>query len=240
MSKSPRLRGIVRTSLACVAVVVLVTLLNWLAKFLFADALATGVRARVTVELSSAMLAEIVLLFPLRAYLRRRGLSFRKLGLWQPAPAAGWIAAAFTAALFVAFNLALPLRGQAHHLMEISWFHLYNAVTAGLVAGFVEEIFFRGFLMNELRGAGFGGATQVLLSSFLYGAVHSAWGLTSGVFSLDLVGGAVIGSGIFGLFCAGVYLSSRRSLMPAIACHALVDFVIEPWLFMLAITLFHR
>ncbi len=239
MSKHPRLRGIVRTSLACAGVVILVTLLNWLAKFLFAGALATGVRARVTVELSAAMLAEIVLLLLLRAYLRRRGLSFRKLGLWQPAPAAGWIAGAFTAALFIGFNLALPLRGQAH-LTEMSWFHLYNAITAGLVAGFVEEIFFRGFLMHELGSAGFGRAAQVLVSSFLYGAVHSAWGLTSGMFTFELLGSATIGSGIFGLFCAGVYLFSRRSLMPAIACHGLIDFVIEPWMFMVAVTLFQR
>ncbi len=239
MSKNPRLRGIVRTSLACAGVVILVTLLNWLAKFVFAGALAAGVRARVTLELSSAMLAEIILFLLLRAYLQRRGISFRKLGLWQPASAAGWIAGVFTAALFIAFNLALPLRGQAH-LTEMSWFHLYNAVTAGLVAGFVEEIFFRGFLMHELRSAGFGGTAQVLLSSFLYGAVHAAWGLTSGMFTFELLGSATIGSGIFGLFCAGVYLLSRRSLMPAIACHGLIDFVIEPWMFMVAVTLFQR
>jgi len=34
-----------------------------------------------------------------------------------------------------------------------------------------------------------------------------------------------------------VYLISRRSLMPIIAGHAVVDFVIEPWLFMVAITM---
>ncbi len=239
MSRDSRLRGVVRTSLACVGVVILVTLLNWLAKFVFAGALATGVRARATVELSSAMLAEIVLFVLLWFHLRRRGVSFRNLGLWRPAPAAGWIASMFTAALFLAFNLALPLRGQAH-LTEISWFHFYNAVSAGLVAGFVEETFFRGFIMNELGSAGFGGTGQVLVSSFLYGAVHAAWGLTSGVFTFELLGGAVIGSGIFGLFCAGVYLLSRRSLMPAIACHGVIDFVIEPWLFMVAVTMIQR
>ncbi len=239
MSKSLRLRGIVRTSLACMGVVILVTLLNWLAKFLFAGAIATSVRARVTLELSSAMLAEIVLFVLLRAYLRRRGASFRNLGLWQPAPASGWIAGALTAAFFIAFNFALPLRGQAD-LTEISWFHFYNAVSAGLVAGFVEETFFRGCIMNELKSAGFGSAAQVLLSSFLYGAVHSAWGLTSGVFTFELLGGAVIASGIFGMFCAGVYLLSRRSLMPAIACHGLIDFFIEPWMFMVAITMLHH
>jgi membrane protease YdiL (CAAX protease family) len=239
VSKYSRLRGIVRASLGCVGFVILVTVLNWSGKFVFAGAVSGGVRARATVELSSGMLAEIVFLLLLWAYLRRCGVSFEKLGLWRRAPALGWIAGAATAALFIAFNLALPLRGNGN-LTEISWFHFYNALSAGLVAGFVEETFFRGFIMNELWSAGFGTTGQVMASSLLYGAVHSAWGLTSGLFTFALVGGAVIGTGIFGLFCAGVYVLSRRSLMPAIACHALVDFVIEPWMFMVAITMYQR
>ncbi len=239
MSERSRLRGTRRASLGCVGFVTLVTVLNWLARFMFAGIVSRDVRTRATVELSSGMLAEIAFLLLLWEYLRRRGVSFRKLGLWQPARPAGWIAGAFTAALFIAFNLALPLRGNAN-LTEISWFHFYNALSAGLVAGFVEETFFRGFIINELSSAGFGITGQVLVSSLLYGVVHSAWGLTSGVFTFELVGGAVIGTGIFGLFCAGVYVLSRRSLMPAIACHALVDFVIEPWMFMVAITLYPR
>jgi multisubunit Na+/H+ antiporter MnhC subunit len=45
----------------------------------------------------------------------------------------------------------------------------------------------------------------------------------------------VIGTAVFGLFCAGIYLLSRRSLMPVIISHGVIDFVIEPWLFLVAV-----
>jgi membrane protease YdiL (CAAX protease family) len=109
-----------------------------------------------------------------------------------------------------------------------------------VVAGFVEETLFRGFLINELRRSGFGTAAQVILSSVCYGAVHAAWGLTSGAFTLQLVGGAVIGTTVFGFGCAAVYLLSRRSLMPVILSHGLIDLAIEPWLFMVAVSMTQR
>lgn len=91
--------------------------------------------------------------------------------------------------------------------------------------------------MTELAWAGFGKTAQILISAILYGLVHSAWGWTSGMFTLQMVGGAVIGTAVFGLFCAGVYLLSQRSLMPIIVGHAAIDFVIEPWLFLVALSM---
>jgi membrane protease YdiL (CAAX protease family) len=140
------------------------------------------------------------------------------------------------AGLFIWFNLALPLRGQ-RSLAELSLFKVYNSLAAGLTAGFIEEIVFRGFFMTELAGAGFGRAAQVTVSALLYGLVHSAWGITSGMFTWQMVGGAVIGTAVFGAFCSTVYLISRRSLMPIVAGHAVIDFVIEPWLFMVALAM---
>ncbi len=80
----------------------------------------------------------------------------------------------------------------------------------------------------------------MILSSILYGGVHAAWGLTSGMFTFELVGGAVIGTAVFGLFCSAVYLLSRRSLMPILVSHGLIDFIIEPWLFMVAVRMLHH
>jgi membrane protease YdiL (CAAX protease family) len=51
------------------------------------------------------------------------------------------------------------------------------------------------------------------------------------------MGSAIIGTAVFGVFCSIVYLISRRNLMPVIIGHAAIDFVIEPWLFMFAITM---
>jgi membrane protease YdiL (CAAX protease family) len=216
--------------------VLIVALCNIVGKTLFGAIMASGLRARATIELTGAMLSEIIVLALLVSYLKRRGTGLRQLGLWVPAPARGWIAATIVAGLFIWFNLALPLRNQ-QNLTEVSLFHIYNSLTAGVIAGFVEEIIFRGFFMTELAEAGFGKTMQVTISAILYGLVHSAWGFTSGMFTIQMVGGAVIGTGIFGAFCSIVYLISQRSLMPVIVGHSVIDFVIEPWLFMVAITM---
>lgn len=234
VKSTSRLKGIRTVLLGSLAFVLTATALNWIAKSVLAGIVASGLRARVTVELTSAMIAEVGLLLLVIEFLRKQGLSLRSLGLRRNAPAAGWLSAAFLAVLFIGFNLALPLRGHKS-LTEVSFFHIYNAVVAGVAAGFVEETLFRGFLMNELRRSGFGTAAQVILSSVSYGAVHAAWGLTSGTFTLQLVGGAVIGTTVFGFCCAAVYLLSRRGLMPVILSHGLIDLVIEPWLFMVAV-----
>lgn len=216
--------------------VLVIVLFNMIGKMLFGSIMASGLRARTTIELTTKMLSEIVVLVLLVFYLRRRGMGLRKIGLWASSPAHGWIAAAIVAGLFIWFNLALPLRNE-QNLGEVSFFHIYNSLTAGVIAGFVEEIFFRGFFMTELAGAGFKKAAQVTISAILYGLVHSAWGFTSGMFTMQMMGSAIIGTAVFGAFCSMVYLVSRRSLMPVIIGHAAIDFVIEPWLFMIAITM---
>jgi len=219
--------------------VLFVTVLNWMAKSLLARTIASGLRQRVTVELTAGLIAEIGVLCVLVLLLRRRGVGLRSLGLWQPASMTGWIVAGLVAALFLGFNLALPLRAEKN-LTEVSLFHIYNAVAAALVAGFVEETLFRGFFMTELRLSGWGNMAQLVISSVLYGAVHATWGVISGIFTWELLGGAVIGTTVFGCFFAATYLVSRRSLMPVIVGHGLINLVIEPWMFMVAVSLVHH
>jgi membrane protease YdiL (CAAX protease family) len=237
--RSLKLKGLGTVLSGSLIFVVVVVALNRIAKGLFARTIASGIRQQVTVELTAAMIAEVGVLVLAVLLLGRRGLALRSLGLWRPAPAAGWLAAGAVAVLFLAFNLALPLRAEKH-LTEISLFHLYNAVTAAFVAGFVEETLFRGFVMTELQRSGWGNGTQIMVSSILYGAVHASWGLVAGMFTFKLIGGAVIGTAVFGCFCSAVYLVSRRSLMPVILCHGMIDFAIEPWLFMVAVSMAHR
>jgi membrane protease YdiL (CAAX protease family) len=231
-----RMNSLVTIATGSLFFVLVVVVFNMIGKILFGTIMASGIRARATTELTGAMLSEIVVLVLLVFYLKRRGIGLRQIGLWDSSPARGWIAAAIVAGLFIWFNLALPLRNE-QNLGEVSLFHIYNSLTAGVIAGFAEEIFFRGFFMNELAWAGFGKATQVITSAILYGLVHSAWGFTSGMFTMQMMGGAIIGTVVFGVFCSIVYLVSRRSLMPVIMGHAAIDFVIEPWLFMVAITI---
>ena len=233
---SARVKSLATVVLGSCMFIFVFVVINLAVKALFGQAMASSLRARTTIELAGAMVSEIIVLILLLLYLSRRGVRLRQMGLWAPSPARGWIAAGAMAVLFIWFNLALPLRDQ-RNLAELSLFHIYNSLVAGVTAGFVEEIFFRGFFMTELGWAGFGTTAQVAISSTLYGLVHSAWGITSGMFTFQMVGGAVIGTAILGAFCSMVYLISRRSLMPVVAGHAVIDFVIEPWLFMVAITM---
>ncbi len=232
----PRLRGLGVVLAGALVFVVLVAALNWMAKSLFARTVASGLRQRVTVELTAGMIAEIGVFLVLLLLLRRRGVALRSLGLWRPAPTMGWIVAGLVAALFLGFNLALPLRAEKN-LTEVSLFHIYNALSAAFVAGFVEETLFRGFVMTELRLSGWGTLAQVAISSLVYGALHATWGIVTGVFTWELLGGAVIGTSVLGCFCAVTYLVSRKSLMPVIAGHALMNLVIEPWMFMVAVSM---
>lgn len=233
LSKMNSLLTIVAGSLLFVLVAVIFSMIG---KMLFGTLMASGLRERATIELTGVMLSEIVVLVLLMFYLKRGGMGLRRIGLRAFSPARGWIAAAMVAGLFIWFNLALPLRNE-QNLGEVSLFHIYNSLMAGVIAGFVEEVFFRGFFMTELAWAGFGRAAQVTISAILYGLVHSAWGFTSGMFTMQMMGSAIIGTAVFGAFCSIVYLVSRRSLMPVIIGHAAIDFVIEPWLFMVAITM---
>ncbi len=231
-----RLNTLIMIVTCSILFVLIVVAFNMIAKTLFGTIMASGLRTRATIELTGAMLSEIAVFVLLVFYLKRSSIGLRQIGLWVSSPAPGWIAATIVAGLFIWFNLALPLRNE-HNLGEISFFHIYNSLTAGVIAGFVEEIFFRGFFMTELAWAGFGTAAQVAISAILYGLVHSAWGFTSGMFTMQMIGGAVVGTAIFGVFCSIVYLVGRRSLMPIIFGHAAIDFVIEPWLFMVAISM---
>jgi uncharacterized protein len=231
-----RAHALATVTAASLLFAVIVVLFNLAGKALLSDLVASGIRARTTVELTSVMLGEVVLLVAFVRYLGRRGMGLRQLGLWATSPARGWIVAVAVAGLFIWFNLALPLRNEPD-IWKPSVFHFYNSLLAGVIAGVVEEIFFRGFLMSELASAGVGRTNQVAISAVLYGLVHSVWGLTSGMFTLQMMGSAVIGTAVFGACYAAVYLASRRSLMPVIVSHAAVDFVIEPWLFMLALTM---
>jgi hypothetical protein len=87
------------------------------------------------------MIGEIIVLAILTLYLRSRGQSLRDLGLWRPAPVRGWIAAALFTALFLWLTFAGALRGHTV-LAEMSFFHIYNSLVAGLSQGSWRRYFF--------------------------------------------------------------------------------------------------
>lgn len=196
---------------------------------LLRDYASRSIRRRATVAITGSMIGEIIVVSLLILFLRGRKQSLRDLGLWRFAPLRGWVVAILFTAIFLWLTFTSVLRGHAP-LTEVSLFHVYNSLIAGIVAGFVEEIFFRGFVMTELKWSGFGGTVQVIVAGVLFGIAHSGWGLFSKHIDWPALIGAVIGTTILGAAFAVAYLASRRSLMPVIACHMVMDLLIEPWL----------
>jgi hypothetical protein len=164
-------------------------------------------------------------------FLRARGRSLADLGLSKKSPLPGWILAALMTALYVWLVFNSALRGQTG-MAELSVFRIFTSLAAGLSAGFVEEIFFRGFIMNQLKWSGFGPAAQVIISALCFGFAHVGWGLLAAKPQVNVAVGAMVTTTFLGVLYGLVYLSSRRSLLPVIVGHAFMDILIEPWLIM--------
>src|ERR1700687_4087329 len=126
------------------------------------------------------------------------------------------------------------LRGLAA-LTEVSAFHIYNSLAAGISPGFIEEIFFRGLVMTELSWSGLGVTFQVIASGVLFGIAHAGWGLFSEKVNWPALFGSIAATTSVGLLYAIAYVASRRSLTPVIAGHVIMHVLIEPWLLLTAL-----
>jgi membrane protease YdiL (CAAX protease family) len=201
--------------------------LRWLLQGHVAETL----RSRTALTISGSALGEFAVLILLILFLRMRGRSLRDLGIWQRSPLRGWILAALMTGLYVWVVFTSVLRNQSG-MGEVSLFHIFTSLAAGLSAGIVEEAFFRGFIMNQLKWSGFGPAVQVVISGVCFGVAHVGWGLLAAKPQVNMAVGAMVTTSFLGILYGLCYLSSRRSLLPVIVGHALMDILIEPWLIM--------
>ena len=103
----------------------------------------------------------------------------------------------------------MPLVGDEWQLARwllISW----------TLAGFAEEVVFRGWILTRLAEVGRYSTSAwlaaVVVSSVAFGAVHVYQGLSG-----------MVATGLTGLVLAGVYLGTGRNLWAAIATHGVLD-----------------
>ena len=235
MNQSSRLYAWLSVLIASFIFCVLVGIGSALLRRLFSGYGATGLRPQVTLRLTGSVVSQVLTILLLILYLRSQNQSLADIGLGRSSSTYGWIAAGVLTTLFIWLMLMGPLRGRAA-LAEISFFHLYNSIIAGLGAGFCEEMLFRGFVMSELSWAGVGRVTQVLASGLLFGLAHVGWTTLGTAFNLRLFLGTVIPTAVLGMLYAGIYLIGGRSLTPVIASHAITDMIIEPWLVLAALS----
>jgi uncharacterized protein len=233
-SPASRLRSVITVILGTILFSVIVGVASKGLRLLLQGHVATTLRTRATFAISGSALGEIIVLILLVLFLGLRGRSLRELGLWKGSPLRGWIVATVFTALYLWMTFVAVLRGHAA-LTEVTAFHIYNSLAAGIAAGFIEEIFFRGFVMSELKWSGFGATVQVIASGVLFGIAHAGWGLFAAKVNWAALFGSIVATTILGLLFAIAYLASRRSLMPVIVGHLIMDLLIEPWLVLTAL-----
>ncbi len=162
--------------------------------------------------------------------LRMRGSGWRDLGMSRPKRPVVTVLLAIAVAVVITILLTVvaqlvslffpnaeppdlsrftPLRGNPVNL-------LINLVAVWITAGFLEEMLWRGFLMNRL--ADLGGRTKpawalaLPISAIVFGCVHFYQGPSGMVLT-----------GIAGLLVGGAYLLVKRNLWVVILAHGLID-----------------
>ena len=137
----------------------------------------------------------------------------------------GWIAAAIVTAGYIVYSIrALPM--VAILLGRLSPYKLFALVIA-VPSSIVEEVFFRGSLMNLLAAHHQNVIVQVLASGIAFGIVHMFWGIRGGI---SAVYGAVRSTTLLGLALAVVFVIAGRIVFPCVVAHFAINLILEPWL----------
>ncbi len=160
--------------------------------------------------------------------LRKRGSSFRDIGVWRSGTWTAWAVALGVAALSIGSNLRfLPrMHIPIWYAFFPRGFHLLAALAIGTTAGFCEEVLYRAFLMTEFAEAGYNQVTQVVLPGVVFGLTHA------GYLNLGFLPwlGIMLPTAFVGMMWGISYLAGRRSLVPAMVAHFLNDATALHWI----------
>ncbi|MEQ1867044.1 MAG: CPBP family intramembrane glutamic endopeptidase, partial [Micropepsaceae bacterium] len=136
-----------------------------------------------------------------------------------------WVAGLLLAAAYVAYCVRIP--SVRLWLVRVHPLKLLALILA-VLAGTLEEIFFRKIVMDWMERLGGDTAVQVAVSSVSFGLMHAVWGGLRGSWTTAI--GSVVATTLLGLGLAIVYLLGGRNLAPCIVSHFLVTALIEPGL----------
>jgi membrane protease YdiL (CAAX protease family) len=173
----------------------------------------------------------ILLLFIAWGSLRVRHMAWRDVGMrrpekWLPVVMVASVAAVGYQAIdvFVIIPILQRLTGRPIDLLQLSELRgnvpglmVWLALTWTLGA-FLEEMFFRGYLLNRINDVGGPQATgtslAVVASALLFGAVHACQGITG-----------IADNVLTGVLLGVLYLVGRRNLWWPILTHGAIDTV---------------
>lgn len=159
---------------------------------------------------------------------------FQNLGFTKEslAPWFVWILALSIAVGYVLYTFkAIPTVKKMQK--EISMFKLVG-LFAGLVAGIIEELLFRRWLMDSAMNHGTGIIPQIILSGVAFGFFHIGWGMFGRNRKFGLRAG--LATTILGFSLAIIYVLGQRNIGPCIVAHCLISMIIEPWLLLAAVS----
>ncbi len=173
--------------------------------------------------------AELIAVFvPVWLYCALRGRSFADLGFNRAGTALPWIVVLAVEAVLLFIELRGPIGSVGERFTPYA---LYASVIVAFSAAFSEELFFRGFLMDELRRGGFGVLPQVVISMLFFGVAHLSY------IPKDINGWTIpVFTALAGGFWSLIYVWGKRSLWPTITAHFINDFVVLPAAFYLFAT----
>ncbi len=144
-------------------------------------------------------------------------------GIWQSIVILIAVLVTFLAAAVVMANLAGRPEGadlSGYNYLQGNLPRLLMAL-AGVyfISAFGEEVIYRGFLMNRIAELGGGGAwawrAAVVVSSVVFGFIHSPWGVVG-----------MVQTGAVGLVLGIAYLVVRRNLWANVLTHVYMDTVL--------------
>lgn len=122
-------------------------------------------------------------------------------------------------AIFPAVQAVAPGRPDISHLMSLPgnlMGYVFALVIIWITAAFIEELLFRGFLLNE-TAAVLGGGRGAWVASVLLTGIAFAFGHAYQGLSGFLLTGAI------GVVFGGLYLLLNRNLWPLILAHGAID-----------------
>jgi hypothetical protein len=163
------------------------------------------------------------------ALLRFAGRTVEETGWRRPASPRGWVLAGVFAGCAAA-GILFAMGERAQLLTDWSLYRISLTLALGLTGGICGEVIFRGVLMTLAEDASFRVPAQVGLSSVLFGFALWRIGFGGSDAAPDLLAtvGIFTSTAALGALFAGIYLASRRSLMPVIVAHATLDAVAYP------------
>ena len=176
-----------------------------------------GLRPGTAITLGGVLTAELIALWGVNAYYKRKGITIGRLGWSMPENTMVIIVLSLAvAALYTWCTAQIP--EVRRNITEISFLKLWGLLV-GIPAALIEETVFRGYMMARLQQAKIAPIFQVLLASVTFALLHLGFGLMGVVYTFGV-----------GLALGGLYIMGKRSLLGPILCHCIINAAIEPWL----------